>query len=365
MPTSSAKSSSLYDFHPGVAMVQKWIADLKPKTGRTLDEWISLTKKDRPKDLASRRTWLKSKHNLGTNSAWWIAERAEGKGQIYRRPICRQKILSPPSIRRTPASRQIPRPRRQSLPLQNHGPALPRTRFRPDQAHHQLPHRSRPLLHHLQRQTPQTSHRHWRPRQKRSHHPPHRSLLPLQHRPRPQKVAPRRLPPRRLTSSFDSRSECRTLRLQGCGLDSNSAEFNPSSKVCHPEMRRLLPDRRTQPRIFFGPDSAVRGPAFMQESTTHRQRSAFMKPRIPTLIAAIALLCFSISLATRSQSNSPSPNSTQKETPMTLHWPTSRSGFRVGVVLVCHPDRRAASLAARSGGIVATLERHNNPSASP
>jgi uncharacterized protein DUF5655/uncharacterized protein DUF4287 len=69
-----------YDVHPGVAMVQKWIAELKPKTGRSLDEWIALLKKQGPKDYAARRAWLKSKHNLGTNSAWWIAERAEGKG---------------------------------------------------------------------------------------------------------------------------------------------------------------------------------------------------------------------------------------------------------------------------------------------
>jgi hypothetical protein len=80
MPKSATQASSLYDVHPGVAMVQKWIADLKPKTGRSLEEWIALLKKDGPKEYQSRRAWLKSKHNLGTNSAWWIAERAEGKG---------------------------------------------------------------------------------------------------------------------------------------------------------------------------------------------------------------------------------------------------------------------------------------------
>ncbi len=80
MRNSSAKSSALYDVHPGVAMVQKWIAELKSKTGSTLEEWIALVKKYGPQDYQSRRAWLKSKHNLGTNSAWWIAERAEGKG---------------------------------------------------------------------------------------------------------------------------------------------------------------------------------------------------------------------------------------------------------------------------------------------
>ena len=80
MPSSAARPSSLYDVHPGVEMVQDWIATLKPKTGRSLDEWVALVKKDGPKDLPSRRAWLKSKHNLGTNSARWIADRADGKG---------------------------------------------------------------------------------------------------------------------------------------------------------------------------------------------------------------------------------------------------------------------------------------------
>ena len=80
MSSSAARPSSLYDVHPGVEMVQDWIATLKPKTGRSLDEWVALVQKDGPKDLPSRRAWLKSKHKLGTNSAWWIADRADGKG---------------------------------------------------------------------------------------------------------------------------------------------------------------------------------------------------------------------------------------------------------------------------------------------
>jgi hypothetical protein len=78
MPKPS--TPSLYDVHPGVAQVQKWLAELKPKTGRSLEEWIALLKKEGPKDNLSRRNWLKSKHNLGTNAASWIADRAEGKG---------------------------------------------------------------------------------------------------------------------------------------------------------------------------------------------------------------------------------------------------------------------------------------------
>ena len=77
---SAAKSESQYGVHPGVAKVQKWIADLKEKTGRSLEEWIAVAKKEGPKDDKTRREWLKSKHKLGTNSAWWISERVDGKG---------------------------------------------------------------------------------------------------------------------------------------------------------------------------------------------------------------------------------------------------------------------------------------------
>lgn len=75
-----AKSKSLYDVHPGVAMVQKWIAEMKQKTGRSLEEWIALAKKEGPKEEKARREWLKAKHKLGTNSALWISERVDGKG---------------------------------------------------------------------------------------------------------------------------------------------------------------------------------------------------------------------------------------------------------------------------------------------
>lgn len=74
------KRKSIYSVHPSLKMVQKWIGELKEKTGRSLDEWLRLIKKSGPKDEKARREWLKTEHGLGTNSAWWLAERAEGKG---------------------------------------------------------------------------------------------------------------------------------------------------------------------------------------------------------------------------------------------------------------------------------------------
>jgi hypothetical protein len=58
--------------------MQKWIAELPQKTGKTLDEWLRFVRESGPPTTKERREWLKAEHGLGTNTAWWIAERAEG-----------------------------------------------------------------------------------------------------------------------------------------------------------------------------------------------------------------------------------------------------------------------------------------------
>jgi len=86
-----AESKSLYSVHPGVLMTQKWVSTLKDKTGKSLDEWLAVVKESGPKTEKEQRDWLKQEFKLGTNSAWWIAERATGKGaetddpQVYLR----------------------------------------------------------------------------------------------------------------------------------------------------------------------------------------------------------------------------------------------------------------------------------------
>ncbi len=71
-------TKSLYSVHPGVAMVQNWIATMKEKTGRTLEEWIKHIKKEGPDDEKACRLWLKEKHGVGTNVAAWLAQKACG-----------------------------------------------------------------------------------------------------------------------------------------------------------------------------------------------------------------------------------------------------------------------------------------------
>jgi hypothetical protein len=74
------ESKSRWGVHPSLATVQTWVAGLKEKTGRTLEEWLELVRQEGPATEKERRDWLKKVHGMGTNSAWWIAERAEGKG---------------------------------------------------------------------------------------------------------------------------------------------------------------------------------------------------------------------------------------------------------------------------------------------
>lgn len=75
-PNTKRSPRSPYSPHPGILMMTDWVATLKAKTGRTLEEWIDHIRASGPADEAARRDWLKARHALGTNSAWWLAERA-------------------------------------------------------------------------------------------------------------------------------------------------------------------------------------------------------------------------------------------------------------------------------------------------
>jgi Domain of unknown function (DUF5655) len=75
-PRTLENGSSFYAVHPGVAMVQKWIGELGAKTGRSLDEWLKHIKRFGPKTEKECRDWLAGEYRLGTNSAWWLAEKA-------------------------------------------------------------------------------------------------------------------------------------------------------------------------------------------------------------------------------------------------------------------------------------------------
>jgi hypothetical protein len=79
--TRKQLASSTYDVHPGLAMYQNSLATLKQKTGRTMEEWIKLVKKQGPATEKERHAWLMAEHGLGMNYAGWIAEHSVGKGE--------------------------------------------------------------------------------------------------------------------------------------------------------------------------------------------------------------------------------------------------------------------------------------------
>ncbi len=66
-----------YSVHPAVAMMQRWIAELPAKTGRTLDDWIDVVKERGPADTKARRAWLKEEFGLAHAAQMLITERAE------------------------------------------------------------------------------------------------------------------------------------------------------------------------------------------------------------------------------------------------------------------------------------------------
>jgi hypothetical protein len=77
---ADTKAKWTYDVHPSLRMIESIIASMKQKTGRSVEEWIKFVEKTGPSTEKEPREWLKSKHSLGTNYAWWIAELSVGKG---------------------------------------------------------------------------------------------------------------------------------------------------------------------------------------------------------------------------------------------------------------------------------------------
>ncbi len=78
---SATKRQMTYSVHPAVEYLQAIVANLPDKTGRSLDQWLSLMKKEGPKEEAEQVKWLKAKYGLGGTTAGLIAERAQGKGE--------------------------------------------------------------------------------------------------------------------------------------------------------------------------------------------------------------------------------------------------------------------------------------------
>jgi hypothetical protein len=78
---AGAAAKSVYDVHPSIAYSQAVVANLKARTGRSLEEWVKLLEREGPKEEEARREFLLKKHRLGMMTAWMIAELSVGKGR--------------------------------------------------------------------------------------------------------------------------------------------------------------------------------------------------------------------------------------------------------------------------------------------
>lgn len=74
------QKNSVYTLHPGFAMEESSMANLKERTGRTIEEWVRIVKKSGPATERERIAWLKEAHGITTNYALWIAKRVDGSG---------------------------------------------------------------------------------------------------------------------------------------------------------------------------------------------------------------------------------------------------------------------------------------------
>ena len=77
---------TIYSVHPMIGYAQAMLANMRAKTGRTVDEWAELARRDGPADDAGRRAWLKSAHGLGANHAMFVVERAAGRDAVDTDP---------------------------------------------------------------------------------------------------------------------------------------------------------------------------------------------------------------------------------------------------------------------------------------
>ncbi len=158
MPTAKkVKISSSYDVHPSLAMYQSTLAGLKQKTGKSLEEWITLVKKSAPPTEKERREWLQASHGLGRNYASFIAEQSVGKGddgteetylkqadEYVEKMYSGAKEALRPIFERADGAGTQPGQRCKSMSVPDDGAALSQTRFRADQTNHTHAHRSGP-----------------------------------------------------------------------------------------------------------------------------------------------------------------------------------------------------------------------------
>lgn len=75
---SKSAKKSLYSLHPGFAREAAYLKNLHERTGRTLEQWVAITRKRGLGTVRERTAWLKEEHGLTTDYARWVAESVDG-----------------------------------------------------------------------------------------------------------------------------------------------------------------------------------------------------------------------------------------------------------------------------------------------
>lgn len=69
-----------YGVHPSVPYAARIVENLPARTGRSLEDWVSLLGEAGASDNKERRSWLRDQHGLGGTTIGLILNHAAGKG---------------------------------------------------------------------------------------------------------------------------------------------------------------------------------------------------------------------------------------------------------------------------------------------
>jgi len=74
-------TETVYSVHPSVPYAQAILRNLPEKTGRSVEEWMTLLDRDGPSGARARLDWLKAEHGLGGTTGRMVADASVGEGR--------------------------------------------------------------------------------------------------------------------------------------------------------------------------------------------------------------------------------------------------------------------------------------------
>ena len=84
MPPAGRRPTEIpYADHPALAHEAAGIRSLAERTGRALEEWLVVVRRDGPREERALARWLQDAHGMGRDTARWVAGRALGQAPAY------------------------------------------------------------------------------------------------------------------------------------------------------------------------------------------------------------------------------------------------------------------------------------------